>query len=214
MMDDLKNYQLTVKQVCKLCGFSENTFYRRVKAGRIAICKDETEITFSGKARTYVTAYALAQALEITDEATARRRIGLPAMAPQAKPTRLSLAAPVGNMPSISDPDAFSPRECDQEYRDSFVNTLTGNLSHRMFAPQPEGPPVDLQSHMDPALQGTSGQSDRHSFDAGVPADQLAAMKADWRRRSGGLSMSEQREAQERSKATINEAFQYARRPR
>jgi len=57
-----------------------------------------------------------------------------------------------------------------------------------------------------PALIG-GGPSGRHSFDKGMSDEAYQQAMRDWRRRGGGRSMSEQREAVERSKAMIRAAF-------
>jgi len=64
----------------------------------------------------------------------------------------------------------------------------------------------------DKTLQGftRSGQP----LAAGISQESYNAMMKDWSRSHGGPSMSEQREAVERSKATINDAFNFARRGR
>ena len=73
-------------------------------------------------------------------------------------------------------------------------------------------PAIDSQSHMtSPIGDADAINMPRHSFDKGLSDDDLAAMRSDWRRRGGGPSMSEQRQAVEHSKAAIRKAFDYAR---
>ncbi len=86
--------------------------------------------------------------------------------------------------------------------------SLVGNID------QTQRPAIDTQAHMDPALIGASDASNapRWSFDKGLSDEDLAAMRSDWRRRHGNApSMSEQREAMDRSKQAINAAFDYAK---
>jgi len=87
--------------------------------------------------------------------------------------------------------------------------SLVGNID------QTQRPAIDTQAHMDPALIGASDacNAPRWSFDKGLDDDALAQMRSDWRRRHGNApSMSEQREAIDRSRAIIAESFNHARR--
>jgi len=97
--------------------------------------------------------------------------------------------------------------------------------------------PVNHQAHMDQRLIGTNDSAGNPIADdgwkmgerkpdktlqgftrsgqplaAGLSQETYNAMMKDWRRSHGGPSMSESREAVERSKATINDAFNFARR--
>ncbi len=175
---------MTKKEVCSLLGISPKTLGRRMASGRYKFTKAEGQY---GKV-----SFTFAD-------------LGLPEPTPAPVPA-VAVVAPT-RVPNIREPDAFRPQQNDlAEFCDSFGHTLSGNTEHRLFATQ-NGPPVDLQIHMQPALLGTSGSSERHSFDCGLSDDDLSKMKSEWRRRGGGLSMSEQREKQERSRAAINAAF-------
>lgn len=98
--------------------------------------------------------------------------------------------------------------------------------------------PVDYQAHMDQALLGTNdslGNPVDSSWKmsdpkpdqtlqgftrggsplaTGITQEAYNLMLKDWRRSHGGPSMGEQREAVERSIASINESFNYERRAR
>lgn len=91
---------------------------------------------------------------------------------------------------------------------DSCGNYYDGPLATSLIGPhvREDGPPVDHQCHMDPALLGTTIRTG-HSFDQGLTQDKLDEMRAGWRRAGGGPSMSQQREQIERSRALINAAF-------
>jgi hypothetical protein len=177
---------MTKKEVCALLGISPKTLGRRMASGRYKFTKAEGQY---GKV-----SFTFAD-------------LGLPEPTPAPVPVVAVEAPTPERVPNIREPDAFRPRQNDPtEFRDSFGHTLSGNAEHRLFATQ-NGPPVDLQIHMQPALLGTSGSRERHSFDRGLSDDDLSKMKSDWRGRRGGLSMSEQREKQERSRTAINAAF-------
>jgi hypothetical protein len=202
-----------VSAACKLLNISERTFYRYVKAGKIKVTHSETEHTRDGRARIFV------------EESTVRALLGLPAelsmVAPQGQPKEnrapevilvRQYEDEVPRIPALHEPGTFDPQQSDPtEFRDSFGHLLTGNQQHRMFATRND-PPVDKQSHMNPALLATSGETKRWSFDCGLGEEDLAKMKSEWRRRGGGLSMSEQREKQERSVRAIQESFPKAQR--
>jgi hypothetical protein len=81
--------------------------------------------------------------------------------------------------------------------------------------------PTETQPHMQPGLLATNDSTGqpvaeaRHSFDKGMSDEAYEQAMRDWRRRHGRApSMAQQREAIERSKAAINEAFNFARRQR
>jgi hypothetical protein len=78
---NLHPFRFSAPEVCELCGFSERTFFHRVKAGKIKVTHDEQNRINDGRRRIYVAGDDLAYYFGIRDEAQARARMGLPAIA-------------------------------------------------------------------------------------------------------------------------------------
>ena len=180
---NLHLFRLSVKEVCEICGFSERTFFHRVKAGKIKPSRDEQNRIRDGRPRIYVSADALADYLGITDEAQARERLGLPAIEDQRpEPTpvdhKIFADVPDRRVPDIREPDAFVPREAGftddaaenqarwnaGEVTDTAGNSSSGNerWPSKGFVsligplePKPKKK-FDSAEHMNPALIGTS----------------------------------------------------------
>ncbi len=79
-LSNLHPIRLSVAEVCNVCGFSERTFFHRVKAGRLKVTRSTTEFIRDGRPRLYVCADDLAYYFGIRDEAQARARMSLPAI--------------------------------------------------------------------------------------------------------------------------------------
>lgn len=77
---NLHPFRFSVPEVCGVCGFSERTFFSRVKTGQIKSSKDEHNRIRDGRPRIYVAGDDLADYLQCRDEVTARERLGLPAI--------------------------------------------------------------------------------------------------------------------------------------
>jgi hypothetical protein len=77
---NLHSFRFSVPVVCEIAGFSERTFFSRVKSGKIKPSHDEQNRIRDGRPRIYVTGDVLADYLRCADEATARERLGLPAI--------------------------------------------------------------------------------------------------------------------------------------
>jgi hypothetical protein len=233
--------KFSIREVCKMLGISESTFYRKVRSGALAIEHDPTEKTRTGLPRVWVTLESLGVFLGISDDAALRVWLGLPAVKEERSPDSGEGAPAVEQVPEQS----FAPRELspfeqrqladmkiaedavtDPDWRDSYGHRITGNDHHNFFE-TPEPSPVDSQAHMNPALLSNApdptgkpklrnpleGEGRTRSglpLPAGMSQETYDAMMRDWNRNNRGwdrLSMSEQREAQERSRIAIHSAF-------
>ena len=160
---------------------------------------------------------------------------------PEPVPVPVPVLMPAPAVPEPTPEPKFAPaplgpierqREADERFADDFKrgeatdslgNKISGTNDSRPTLgavslvgniDQTQRPAIDSQAHMtSPIGDADAINAPRHGFDKGLDDDTLAAMRSDWRRRRrhGGLSMSEQREAIDRSKANINAAFDYAR---
>jgi len=184
--------KLTKKQAAERMGISMRTLDRKLKNGELQYVR-EGEGKF---ARTLIT---FPDAVEPT---------------PKQEPKAIATPEPK----KVTDYPYERP-EFDPEWRDSFGHKLQNNEVHRAFAPAPDSPPADLQSHMNPALLGTSNpdapngaSSDGYTrsgspLASGLSQDTYNQMMADWRRAHGGLSENEQRIKIENSRRLISAAF-------
>ncbi|MGD1076782.1 MAG: hypothetical protein ABR881_00545 [Candidatus Sulfotelmatobacter sp.] len=217
---------MTKKQVCELLCISPKTLQRR-------IAKGQYKFTSTGEGQFAELSFTHAD-LGLIEP------VPVPEPTPEPVPAlETAPAAPAAPTPEPKfAPTPLGPielqREADerfaQDYKrglatDSLGNTIGGTNDSRptlgavsLIGPSVDAsqrPAIDTQAHMtSPIGDSDAINAPRHSFDKGLSDDDLAAMRSDWKRRGGGLSMSEQRQAIERSKANINEAFNYARRQR
>jgi len=209
--------RLSKEDAARLLRISIRTLEMRMKAGAIQFEKEPQVGAFKGSARVTVI---------LPDRPSASDSDAQPA--PCAEPAQRS--EPVENKREIqpsnielkADADrAFAQAYLRGEACDSAGNRADGsNDRYPTLGPQSllgpamrdNTPPRDSQQHMNPALLGHSGPTQRWSFDCGLSDDALKAMRADWNRRGGGPSMSQQREAVERSRTAIHAAFDYAKR--
>ena len=150
--------KLSRTEVCKRVPMSLATFDRWRKAGKLETFTDGT-LSNAKKEIVWVTLENLGKVLGIADESTLRMRLGLP-----AEPSAESALRPASStesvehepeqVPDIREPDAFAPKEANDEFEDSFGHKLLGNDRHRMFETQVRIPP-DSQAHMNQALINT-----------------------------------------------------------
>ncbi|MFZ0859974.1 MAG: hypothetical protein WCA27_14920 [Candidatus Sulfotelmatobacter sp.] len=214
---------MTKKQVCELLSISPKTLQRR-------IAKGQYKFTRVGDGQFAELSFTHAD-------------LGLPEPAPVPVPEPTpEPVAPASNLdarPRRAEPEVIilgpieEQRQADlafaEAYKrgdaaDSLGNKIGGTNDSRptlgavsLVGPieASQRPAIDTQAHMTSPIGASDAiNAPRHSFDKGLSDDDLAAMRSDWKRRGGGPSMSEQRLAIERSKANINEAFNYARRQR
>jgi hypothetical protein len=181
---NLHTIRLSASEVCTVCGFSERTFFHRIKSGKIRASHDEQNRIRDGRPRIYVAADDLAYYFGIRDEAQARARMGLPAIVeekPEPEDDR-KIFADVGrtstDVPTVgrSSPDVpvrdrqgFTDDPADNlarwnagEIADSAGNTVNGNERwpskgiQTLLGPIEPMPRVrpDTTVHMDPALVG------------------------------------------------------------
>jgi len=218
---------LTKSEACQLLNISPKTLERRMKAGVYKFTRNGagqySELSFT---------YSDLGLPERVPEPT-------PTPEPVPEPTPVPETAPAVQEPTPTPEPKSAPaplgpieqqREADerfaQDYKrglvtDSLGNKISGTNDSRPTLgavslvgniDQTQRPAIDTQAHMtSPIGDADAINAPRHPFDRGLSDDDLAAMRSDWRRRHGGPSMSEQREAIDRSKANINAAFDYAR---
>lgn len=218
---------MTKSEACQLLNISPKTLERRMKAGVY-------KFTRNGEGQ-------YAELSFTHSDLGLPEPVPTPEPVPEPTPAPAVETAPAVSVPAPEPEPKFVPaplgpierqQEADerfaQDYKrglvtDSLGNKISGANDSRPTLgavsligdiDQTQRPAIDMQSHMNPALIGAPDaiNAERHPFDRGLSDEDLAAMRSDWRRRHGNApSMSEQREAIERSKANINAAFDYAR---
>ncbi len=214
---------LTKQQVCDLLGISPSTLDRRVRAGKIKCRRNPG-------AERFQTAVTFDRA-EIEHLIPKRA----PALDPAPAPVGVLLAQPaptVASLPCKIKPDnrTFAEKFLDRDAADSMGNKADGSNAHFQSGAQSllgpitpdHGPPVDTQSHMNPALLGTNdtlgnpitvpvaaegftrgGSPLAH----GLSQETYDAMMNDWKRSGGGRSESEQEQQIRRSNQNISRSF-------
>jgi hypothetical protein len=210
--------KLSKKDAAKLLAISVRTLENRMRAGTVQFIKEADTIQngFHGNARVWILLPDPVRQEPIPDVPQAQPSANL------ANGATLTQEKPPSNIETKADADRrFAQAYLRGEACDSAGNRADGSNDRyptrgptSVLGPivRDDGPPLDSQSHMNPALLGGSGPTERHPFDRGLSDDALKAMRADWYRRGGGPSMGEQREAVERSQAAMREAFNHARR--
>jgi hypothetical protein len=218
--------KLSKKDAAKLLKCSIRTLEKRMKAGTVQFIKEADTIQngFHGNARVWVILPDPASVQESCIHPAPGDNLSpqSPGKLPGHEPSSESDERQPSNIELKADADRrFAAAYLRGEVSDSAGNRADGSNDRyptrgptSVLGPivRDDGPPLDSQSHMNPALLGGSGPAERHPFDRGLSDDELKAMRADWYRRGGGPSQAEIWEAQERSKAAIREAFNTARR--
>jgi hypothetical protein len=229
--------QLSRKQCADLLGISLSTFQRRVKAGKYGagtktgpLKTDEVWYTFPDIGLPEPTREEVPRALPepvVTPEPKSEE---VPRSSPEPEPvvTREPSDFELRQQADL----AFAEAYRRGDVTDSMGNTVNGSnekypvsglvtvLGPKPVALPPLGPRTGTR-HMDPALlsdtptdrplrnpQLGDGSTQQGSpLGAGYTQEQYDADMQDWRRRRGLPSMSQQREAIERSEALIHAAF-------
>jgi len=216
---------LTKKEACDLLSISPKTLERRMKAGVYKFSRNGSG-QYSELSFTHAD-LGLSEPVPVPTPEPVPVPTPVPETAPavpEPTPEPKSAPAPLGPIEQQCQSDlAFAEAYKRGVATDSAGNKIDGSNAERptlgqtsLLGPSIDAkqrPAVDTQHHMNPALIGAPDaiNAPRHPFDRGLSDEDLAAARSDWRRRHGGPSMSEQREAIERSKANINAAFDYAR---
>jgi hypothetical protein len=218
---------MTKKEVCDLLNISPKTLQRRMSKGQYTFSRTgegqyaELSFTFAdiGLPEPTPAAPEPTPALETAPAA--------PTVEPTPEPT--FAPSPLGTIELARQADErFADDFRRGEATDSLGNKIDGTnklwpnkgaqslVGSADMYDNLDGTPTETQTHMNPALIGAPDASNtpRHSFDKGMDDAAYEQSMRDWRRRGGGLSGSQQREAVERSKAVINDAFNHARRQR
>ena len=234
---NLHPIHFSVAEVCDVCGFSERTFFHRVKAGRLKVTRSTTEFIRDGRPRLYVCADDLAYYFGIRDEAQARARMGLPAIveekpAPEIADARVrdtripdapiyrSVAPSGGHVQGFTD-DAEDnlARWNAGEITDSAGNNGQGRNDRfptkgpqTLLGPREPMPKVrpDTTSHMDPALIG-GGERVENAVDSDAFNESwhpgTAERKAQMYAQCGIRQPSEQEKKKHNDRAAIAAAF-------
>lgn len=233
---NLHPIHFSVAEVCDVCGFSERTFFHRVKAGKIKASHDEQNRIRDGRPRIYVAADDLAYYFGIRDEAQARARMGLPAIV-EEKPAPEIADVPVRDrqVPDVvvrhkdvrstpaqgftDDAEENLARWNAGEITDSAGNNGQGRNDRfptkgvqTLLGPREPMPKVrpDTTAHMDPALVG-GGERVENAVDSDAFKEMwhpgTAERKAAMYAQCGIRMPSEQDRKQHNDRAVIAAAF-------
>lgn len=231
--------RFTVPEVCDVCGFSERTFFHRIKSGKIKPSHDEHNRIRDGRPRIYVCGEELARYLGCKTEATARERLGLAPIAeekPEPEPfdTKIFADAPVRDrrMPDVivgRNPTGFTDDPADNlarwnagELTDSAGNNGQGrNDRFPTKGPQTLLGPQDPRERVRPDTTGhmTSPVADDERVENPVDSDAFAELwhpgtadrKAQMYQQCGVRPMSQQQRKEYNDRLALHAAFRWSR---